>query len=311
MNFISTYLKFWAKFRLKQIGRMLVEIGVVMLIALALILTLFVLTFNKYMSASPSVFWAFLPAFPAISAHFQRKDRPFFKQLECDIHWIFALEYLMMAIPFLLIMAFSQNILTLVLGALLSVLCVFLPQKKDFSSKKTYNFSFIPLSMFEWRMGFRKNNFVFIAIYLLAILASSFEGTIFLFTFFFVMSIAEFYEHNEPKEWFGQDFSLGKKIALHLSAWTVIFLPIAIIFWILFPHLYWLPFFAWLLGALSILYLLAYKYANWSPFKRKTLLGSIGMFNILMIFMVLTAIIPISATIYFLIKAKNNKFIKC
>lgn len=299
-------IAFFTTLRLKQTYRMFAEIGIGMLLILLFLVGIMTLALLAKLEKVESIYWAFLIGFPAISVHFARKDVYFLKHINIKKQFIYSIEYLLLSIPLVITMAFFQKPTTLLLGILYSVGVSFLPQWKIKINIKTYDFTFIPLSLYEWRIGFRKNAWSFFFIYFLAFAAAKFEGTILIFALLSAMTISPFYDCCEPKEWFLTNFSLWKRVRNHLLAWSIFILPHLLLFEILHADLWYLGLIAWYFGAMCTAFYVVYKYAAWSPFRTKIGMSAASSIFVAMMVVVFTSPACIFAIGYYWKKANRN-----
>ncbi len=299
-------IAFFTTLRLKQTYRMFAEVGIGILLILLFLVSIVTLGLMAKLEKSESIYWAFLIAFPATSVHFARKDIDFLKHINIKKQFIYSTEYLLLSIPFVVIMAFFQKPTTLMFGILCSVGVAFLPQRKPKIDVKTYDFAFIPLSLYEWRIGFRKNAWSIFLIYFLAFAAAKFEGTILIFALLSATTISSFYDYCEPKEWFLTRFSLWKKVREHLLAWSIFILPHLLLFEILHFELWYLGLITWYFGAMCVAFYIVYKYAAWSPFRTKIGTSAAANIFVAMMLVIFTSPACIFAIGYYWKKANRN-----
>jgi hypothetical protein len=253
--------------------------------------------------------WAFMIPLFALTVHFKRKDAHFLAQLCLHKKAIYAFEYALLALPLAIIVAFFQPFTTVLLGVFGSVMVAFLPQKEKKSSVSSLlSYNFIPLSLFEWRFGFRRENLglFFIVIYVLAFIGSFWEGAILIFALFSSFFLTPLYDFCEPKEWMPAPFSLWKKLKLHLWAWSLLLSPHALACWFWHPMLWYFPIIAWYFGAMLIAFCLAYKYTAWSPFRYQINIATVSAIFIAMMLTIFISPACIFAIVYYWRKAGKN-----
>ncbi len=267
----TSFFSFLLGLRLRQIYRACAEVGFLLLFPLAMF-ALMALRMMELLSKTQHLAWALIVPLLALSVHFKRKDANFLTQLCLRKKVVYAFEYALLALPMAIIVAFFQPFTTVLLGVFGSVMVAFLPQKEKKSSVSSLlSYNFIPLSLFEWRFGFRRENLgvIFIILYVLALIGSAWEGAILVFALFSSFCLISIYDFCEPKEWLTASFSLWKKLKLHLLAWSLLLLPHAFACWFWHPTLWYFPLIAWYFGAMLIAFCLAYKYKVWSPFRHQ------------------------------------------
>lgn len=166
-------LNFILSLRIKQFFRGLTEIGfirVIIVIPFAGIIFLGML--ENLMRQSLWMVYLIL-ALMLVSLHFNRKDKQFLKVLKNQRFAVFAIEYLMISLPFLIWFfienAWFQFFLTLILiGVLPFMNWTFIYE----NSTARLHFPKFMTKDFEWMMGIRKNIGYIIPIYILAIILS-------------------------------------------------------------------------------------------------------------------------------------------
>lgn len=252
--------------------------------------------------------WAVALALPALSVHFVRRDADFLKHLQVPNVCLYFVDYVLITGLLFIVFSWFQPIRVLFLGLLLIIVVCCLPTRRPHDYQHFMRLAWIPIRLFEWRLGIRKVGFLFLACYFLSFLMLSFQGSILLFAFIFTLFISSFYENTEPKEWLSSYFSLTQKIKLHLGAWTLLWLPHAFFFLIFHNELWYFAAIAWYFTALTICFCLVYKYSKWSPFRRTVSLGNIASLFILMQLIIFTAPVCILMVWYFWRKANQNLF---
>ena len=167
------------KIRLKQLSRAAAEIGffrLLFLFALAAYLVFAVYTKLQDPFYKNIIVGAF--ALIIFSIHAKRKDKTFLNLYSLYPQIIFFVEYLLLAIPILVLLVYFQfwiHIISLI--AFLLVLPFFkIPLKKY--NVNTWFQKQIPDDNFEWKAGIRKNIFLFLGLWFIALFTSFFIGSI-------------------------------------------------------------------------------------------------------------------------------------
>jgi hypothetical protein len=216
---------------------------------------------------------------------------------------------LLLALPIAILVVIFQPFLTVLLGLFLTFLIAFLPtRRKKQGVSSLLSFNFIPLALFEWRFGFRKDGMgiVFILVYILALIGMFWEGTILVFTLFASFFIIPLFDFCEPKEWLASSFSIWNKVKTHVLVWIALLLPHAIACWILHPDIWYFAIIAWYFGAMLTTFCIVYKYMAWSPFRIQVNNSMAATIFVLMLLIIFTSPACIFAIIYYWRKAKNN-----
>lgn len=179
------------------------------------------------------------------SIHFSRKDEFFLDSLDVNKKFLFALEYFLFSIPFIILILISQNYYFAIIIFILVALIVNVRSgnklKINFSSEK----SLFPSYAFEWIGGVRTNFIPIFIIYLLGLvfsfhLAGGVLGIIILtliFSSFFIenesLFFVEAYRLQEKKFLFTKIFQTTKIFLLIVS-------PIALLHLIFFYERWYL-----------------------------------------------------------------------
>ena len=191
-------------FRFKQIYRALKDIGIGNVILLLPVVIITVLGALQHILTSKNLSAALFLLFVIASIHFARKDRFFLEQLKVPLLLFFLLDYLIICSPVLICFLFWAkwfNLLVLGLGTLMLSLI-----KPTYASSSKRNrltllhLKWIPISLFEWRSGVRKNIIGFIALYFLGIFLSYYPITLPIVLFIMALGISSFFQVFENKD---------------------------------------------------------------------------------------------------------------
>jgi hypothetical protein len=303
---LITFPLFYVRTRALQVYRMFAEAGIPYLLILLFVGWLMGLSFLEKLKQTQHWAWALLIVSLALTRHFARKDTLFLKHLTIYKPILYIAEYLVLISPLLLVMAFYQKISTLFLGVLLTIAVAFLPIPKASEKVRYFNFSWIPLSLFEWRTGFRKQGIMILFIYFATLMMAKYEAGIIIFTLFMSMIIPSIFNECEPKEWLPRSFSLSEKVVIQISVWTLILLPQMLLFFLFHAELWYLALVTWYFGAMVTAFCVVYKYSLWSPFRKDVAIGKSASIFIGMMMIIFTSPACIFAIIYYWRKAKRN-----
>ncbi|MGB4844925.1 MAG: hypothetical protein WBP16_10700 [Ferruginibacter sp.] len=184
--------------RFKQIKREADELGLYLVIFIAIALLFSYLAFNQYKNSDQAWWLVVLLSAVCLAIHYSRKDKPFiYKHLDKPSLLIFS-EYALLTLPFSIPSILTKNWFCFPLLLLILFVISFL--KFHFKRKAVFkNLSaIIPASNFEWISGIRKQYISFISIYLVA-LGFSWVRILPLFLLWFLtIMIASFFLENEP-----------------------------------------------------------------------------------------------------------------
>lgn len=307
----TSFLKLYATIRIKQIYRLFAEVGLGYLIILGLIGFVLVLAFMESLYKNQLWAWGLLPAALCSGWHFKRLDYSFLKHLNFYKPAIYLIDYLLLSFPIFILIAYFQNWKTVVIGLIALIALVHIPAKKQEDKKHTLNFRFIPIWLFEWKVGFRQGGWILIPFYIFSILGIHFEGTVLLYSLVSTITISSFYDYCEPKEWIKGKHFLRKKLIHHLGIWTFCLTPLLVLHILVHPTIWYLSLIAWYFSVMTISFAIVYKYTHWIPNRgRLNSATTISVF-IGMMLIVFTSPACILAILYYYRKAKNNTFLKC
>jgi hypothetical protein len=311
-----TTLSEYYSFRAKQIFRVLKDIGIGHLIILTPILFIGVLGVLQLILTNHNFTIAGFLLFSLAGNHWNRKDRFFLEQLSLPIAIIFCLDYGILCSPFIACFIFWakwQNLIVLIIG--ICILALVKPPYHKGINKKTFFFfslEWIPLELFEWRAGLRKNIWSFIFLYLLGLGLCFYPVTAPAIVFFMAFGVTTFFQFFENKDLLlaiNHDKKLLQKKTLgSLKLFNLLMLPHYLLFAFLNPHPKYLGAFAIviIISQLIIIFSIAMKYKTYS-FHEHKIYNSLP----LAIFVACWTLpflwpIPIFMIIHFWKKAKEN-----
>lgn len=276
---MQTILYQYISFRIKQAFRILKDIGIGHLILLAPILFIGVLGLLQFILTSQNYTIAALLIFSLAGNHWNRKDRFFLEQLSIPIFLIFYLDYTLLCSPFLACFVFWskwQNFVVLNLGIV--VLSMIKPPYHKGLNKKTssfFNLEWIPLELFEWRSGLRKNGPLFLIAYGVGLGCSIYPITAPILVFLMALGTTTFFQFFEHKDLLlavnADKHLLQKKTLGSLKLFNLIMLPHYLLFIFFNPHPQYLGALAVvsLIAQLIIIFSIAMKYKTYSFHEHK------------------------------------------
>lgn len=275
---LATFLKI----RLRMLVRFLEELGFVYIFIGLLISLPFLIPFIglvKYVYGG-FIYFA-IQLFLLLSIHSGRKDKKFLTLVSEKPLSIYVVEYLLLSIPFILLISFTKH---WYLSAAVLAVCVIIPLLNiSFSKKKLHlpTIPFIPNSAFEWKSGLRISYIYFILIWLAGAGLSFLVGAVPVAIILLNLVTASFYMESEPKlllEVFEKPPSafLWFKIKQALLLFFVVISPLVLLF-LIFHLQYWyviayILFAATLLLVFSILQKYAFYEENVNASSRNSLL---------------------------------------
>ena len=270
MEILKTYISI----RLRQLFRVARDAGwgYVLILLPFLAVVILALLDRSLRSGQPitaAVYFLF-----AASFHFNRRDAAFLSRLPLFPFLFRCLDYTLLSIPFLcgvVVLGLFREVVFLLLGIPLLAL---LPSAYGLLARqRSWSFSFIPVSAFEWRAGFRRYGWLFLLVYIVTLFAFRLTGAAIVATVLlsiFSVSLFDDLEDKNLLEAFDppRKFLLKKAYGQGLVFHTLL-LPQYILF-LAFHTGYWYLLLAVILIAECILlFALFYKYAHWHPQQRK------------------------------------------
>lgn len=269
----------YISFRCKQFFRLLKDIGIGHLILLAPILFVGVLGILQVILTSNNWMIAAFLLFSLVGNHWNRNDRFFLEQLSIPIFLIFYLDYIVLCSPFMICFIFWskwQNLIVLNLGIFL--LSMIKPPYYEAGNKKTSNFftlKWIPLELFEWRSGLRKNRPLFLIAYGLGLGFSIYPITTPIFVFLMALGVTTFFQFFEHKDLLlavnADKKLLQKKTLGSLKIFNLFMLPhyLLFIFFNPYPKYVGALVVVTLIAQLIIIFSIAMKYKTYSFHEHK------------------------------------------
>ncbi len=299
-------------FRWRQCGRMLKAIGIGYLIfALVLCLGLILATINSLMQSQEASI-GLLGVLGIGYLHLQRRDGHFLQQMMIPIRRVYIAEYLLLSIPWFMIFTAAGNAGAFVVQAIGAVGLAWLPngQRTSTGWQQRLGLSWIPLAWFEWRAYLRRSFLAATLLYILCLALSPFIAAPLLLVLAIGIYFMGVFDGCENKELF-ESFHLRsgiihRKVAIYLSCFSVLVTPPSILF-LLFHFDYWyLLLVALVLSSSTIIFNILYKYAHYTPYRRRiynSTVNSVFIFSILVPFFFPVTVLYI---LYYWRKARKN-----
>lgn len=284
--------------RYMQIRRSLQDLTLFHAIAGVLLLFFFVLSVLSKMTLSLEYTWVFtsILAFSLLFIQFNRPDKRLISIITEKPYVVFSVEYSVALIPFFIILIALKSFLAL-LALLIFVFCIAGINKGLYQSKGISHFSkLLPKSAFEWRAGMRKWGLTILLFYVLAVAVSGIRVAPFIFLFFGLSVMSQFFYQCEPLSILclsnenARSFLL-KKIGQSLFIYNVITVPVVVLSMVLVPDLWFVAPIFLLLANVNMANAVLIKYTFFHPN------SSTGGGNILSNLSLLGCIIPFLAPV--------------
>jgi hypothetical protein len=187
------------KIRITSALRWIKELGFIRIIGMLLIATAILKSFSDIKNSPAGIAGIILLNASVIySVHFSRKDEFFLSSLDINKKLLFALEYFLYSVPFLILIILSDYYyfciyIIFLLGFIINIKSGN-KLKITFTSEK----SLFPSYAFEWISGIRANFFLFLIIYLLGLIFSYQLAGGVIAIFALTLMFSSFYIENEP-----------------------------------------------------------------------------------------------------------------
>ena len=262
-------------FRLKQLWRMLKEIGAVYFILLILVCCGFFLGLVESVVKSQSASMGLIGLMIAGSVHFSRKDSRFLKKLEINRPKLYASEYLLLTLPLTIAFIGGSNFGAILLQTVGVIILAFLPnpelEGKSFSS--ALDFNFLPLQVFEAKSYLRRFVIPIGLMYITGLITAKYITIPMVVILLMALFFTSFFDEVESKALFEaihfRKGILTSKIQSYLGLYFLLLLPHISLF-LIFHLEYWYILLAGLfLSTTVILFNIFYKYANYAPYRRR------------------------------------------
>jgi len=300
------------KIRIKQLSRIIHQIGIFRTLFLSVLLSftvlfLFLATLSK--SNIEIITAAYLLLILII--HLKRKDKFFLNFYSDNPQRIFFVEYFLLSLPLILSLIYSRLWYYLIISTTLLIIISFLKINIKKSSANTIFQKFIPDDNFEWKSGIRKNLIFIILIWFAGITTSFYIASVPIAIFILGITVLGFYETPEPlqiliaNELNVRKF-LSKKIKNHLAIFSVLLVPLALLFTIFNTEYYYIVLIEYVILSFLLVYTILLKYAFYQPNIKSGTIQIFTMIGIIGIFIPVFIPVILLLSIKFLFQAFNN-----
>lgn len=273
--FVASMISKLLVFRFRQLLRMLRGIGVVYLILV------FVLLFGGIMGAIEQLVKSDAPAlgllgiFFVFFIHLNRKDIGFLSKLDIFTPKLFAAEYLISLLPLSLTFIFSENYGAAILQNAGLILISFIKPISGFSGgfSSRLDFKMLFRQAFEARSYLRQFVIPLGLVYVFLLGTAMFVAPAILAAFFIAITFAAFFDEVESKELFEvfhfKKGILTSKIQTYLGLYFSLMIPHILLFLVLHFEYWYLLLAALFFGSTVILFNIFYRYAQFTPYRRR------------------------------------------
>ena len=260
--------------RLRQAWRSVKSVGALWILGLPLATVFYLSTLSTLGKQSTETVATLVLALPLL-IHFNRRDLFFLEKQGFPLRLVLLAEYgllsLVLALPVALLFEHYAALALTLTGALV---IAFLPQwKHRTGSGQARPLIFLPYMAFEWHSAMRRYGWLFGLFYLPGLAFGSYTGAPLLSVVLITSLLPGVFDHCEPKElmepFFFQPRGLWRKLGLHAALLILAILPLAVVFFIFSPEVWYLMLLALLIGLLYLAFAILYKYAHYFPGRRK------------------------------------------
>lgn len=201
---------------------------------------------------------------------YRREDRLFLKTHFINCWKVYAIEYALLAIPWVVTLSYHAQWLPLALLLLLLILQATIHLSFQKKGRNSLLQKWILPENYEWKAGARKHLILLLTVWTISLVCSPITGIIPVALLIIGVIPLSFYEIGEPYQFIvAQERSacafLSKKIGDNLKIFILITAPLLISFTLFHPELWYIPTVEILiLSTLHIFYMLT-KYAFYQP----------------------------------------------
>jgi hypothetical protein len=280
--------------RLKQLIRSVKDIGFFRMLFLLVILSFAgMYVYQLAADNSTSLYLALGTFFLLVLLQVQRGDMLFLRIHFQHYKTVIGAEYLVLMLPvYLCLILHNQWISVLTLLALLPLL-PFIQLKPGVKARNNWIQKNIPHDCIEWQAGIRKQFYLLLPLWCVAVITSFWIGSIPIIVFILGVAVLNFYERCESLqilmsgELSAQRFLL-QKIKRHIQLFSVLTFPLIALFAILHSEHWYIPLAEYLIFCSVHVYTILIKYAFYKPNEKISAIsafGSIGVLAVLIPFL--------------------------
>ena len=300
------------KIRSMQLLRLLQELGLVRVIIGIVVLLIGIGGIREFVAQGEHLL--VIPGALFLSLlmlHQKRSDLKFFSLYAVRVKIIYAIEYGMMAVPFVIALFLMGNFMEGLVCLAAPLLVPFIPILQGDLVFNSSLQKLIPNELIEWKSGVRRLLLPTALLWLIGLSTSFFIGSVPIVIFLLGMLISGFYERMEslPMLVASEQSSssyLNRKTWLSVASFSALCLPLVLAFSAFHPAQFYIPIIELMVFNLLIAFAVVVKYAFYLPepdSKGNQMLLAIGFIGVLIPF-VLPVFLFFLLRFYF--KAKQN-----
>jgi len=273
------------KIRYKQFYRGIRGLGLTRIVFLTGLFGFAAFSMFVYTSQVPNVYLTSSVYLLIIAIiHLNRQDKLFLKSHFINYKLVYLIEYILLSIPILVSLIYHKQLIAFTIVLLAIGLIVNLNIKPIKSNLNTKFQQLIPNDSFEWKAGIRKILFLIMPLWIIGFFTSFYIGSVPIVIFILGIIPLSFYEKCEPIQMIlsfemnTQKF-LFHKIKLQTVLFSVITIPLLIVFIIFHTEIWYIPIAEYLLFISLHVYIILTKYSFYEPNKKpggSQIFGAIG-----------------------------------
>ena len=282
-------IKAFINLRRKQIGRIILDLGLLRMIFLTFLLGGLGFYYMRMFAAqlTTAYYLVGLHALLILLIQIQRQDKLFLKSHFNNHKLIYLTDYLLLTSPILICLIYFGHILPILLIPLVIACIVHLDIKWKKQSWNTKLQQLIPSDSIEWKAGVRKLLLFIVPVWMIGMATSFFIGSVPIVIFILSLSMLGFYEKSESYQMIialerSSKSFLFYKIKRHILLFSALTFPLILAFVLFHPNNYYIPIFEYLIFLSLHIYFILTKYAFYDPNRKSAaaqtfgILGSIG-----------------------------------
>lgn len=259
------------KIRIKQIGRIINDIGLLRFLVIAFFLgTVIFLAYMATNNPDGSIIISLVSLASLFYLHIKRSDALFLKSHVEHYILLQVIEYMALSLPVLAGLAIHGQLILLTAFTAAVIMMIFFTRPFRRRTVNTFIQKYILSGAYEWKSGIRKSVYWLMLLWIVAFSTSFWLGSVPVAIVIFGLVTLGFMDKNEPLPYVlafekpPLQF-LSAKMKIHLLLFTLPLIPLIIIF-LIFHAVYWyLAILTYLLLAFIHAYAILCKYSFYVP----------------------------------------------
>ncbi len=250
--------------------------------------------FYKTQTNTKNVLYGLLAlTFVVFSIHISRSDHRFISLISEKPFLIFLIEYGAFVMPFILLSIVGSGKIWMVL--IMFPIVLISKMKKGFYKEATVSVigNYVPSKLYEWKAGLRRVSWIFILLWLAALVLVFIPFVSILILWVMLMMVSGFYDHGESRDMI-EGFRLNaggflvKKFVTHILMFQLFAVPVLLINLFIYPDKWWVVLLFLLFSCVNIMVFISSKYAVWQHAENNftnSILNTICMIGLILPFL--------------------------